>query len=159
MVGLGKVKGSQKTTPLEVRLASLVSLLASGQPSAPAMLILSPLMIELCDTPVECDLEINEAASGVAVCNTGLLITGLEGTIGKVEDLDMPKPFLGPEAAELDVGDGKVLVLDSKGIVVADVIEYAVVTGDDALVLVVFVVVVAAVFVGLGVLTLVLLPP
>ena len=156
MVGLGKVKGSQKTTPLEVRLASLVSLLASG-PSAPAM-ILSPLMIELCDTPVECDLEINEAASGVAVCNTGLLITGLEGTIGKVEDLDMPKPFLGPEAeAELDVGDGKVLVLDSKGIVVADVIEYAVVTGDDALVLVVFVV--AAVFVGLGVLTLVLLPP
>ena len=156
MVGLGKVKGSQKTTPLEVRLASLVSLLASGQPSAPAMLILSPLMIELCDTPVECDLEINEAASGVAVCNTGLLITGLEGTIGKVEDLDMPKPFLGPEV-ELDVGDGKVLVLDSKGIVVADVIEYAVVTGDDALVLVVFVV--AAVFVGLGVLTLVLLPP
>ena len=156
MVGLGKVKGSQKTTPLEVRLASLVSLLASGQPSAPAMLILSPLMIELCDTPVECDLEINEASSGVAVCNTGLLITGLEGTIGKVEDLDMPKPFLGPEAeAELDVGDGKVLVLDSKGIVVADVIEYAVVTGDDALV----VVLVVAVFVGLGVLTLVLLPP
>ena len=157
MVGLGKVKGSQKTTPLEVRLASLVSLLASGQPSAPAMLILSPLMIELCDTPVECDLEINEAASGVAVCNTGLLITGLEGTIGKVEDLDMPKPFLGPEA-ELDVGDGKVLVLDSKGIVVADVIEYAVVTGDDALVLVVLVVVVA-VFVGLGVLMTLLPPP
>ena len=117
-------------------------------------------MIELCDTPVECDLEINEAASGVAICNTGLLITGLEGTLGKVEDLDMPKPFL--VVAELEeVGDGKVLVLDSKGIVADvdddDVIEYAVVvTGDNALV----VVAVLLLFVGLGVLTLLLfLPP
>ena len=115
-------------------------------------------MIELCDTPVECDLEINEAASGVAICNTGLLITGLEGTMGKVEDLDMPKPFL-VEAELEEVGDGKVLVLDSKGIVADvedDVIEYAVVvTGDNALV-----VVAVLLFVGLGVLTLLLfLPP
>ena len=115
-------------------------------------------MIELCDTPVECDLEINEAASGVVICNTGLLITGLEGTMGKVEDLDiMPKPFLlGPDEAELEeVGDGKVLVLDSKGIVKdVDVIEYVVVvTGDNALV------VVAVLFVGLGVLTFLLLLP
>jgi hypothetical protein len=117
-------------------------------------------MIELCDTPVECDLEINEAASGVVICNTGLLITGLEGTMGKVEDLDiMPKPFLlGPDEAELEeVGDGKVLVLDSKGIVKdVDVIEYVVVvTGDNALV----VVVVAVLLVGLGVLTFLLLLP
>ena len=115
-------------------------------------------MIELCDTPVECDLEINEAASGVVICNTGLLITGLEGTMGKVEDLDiMPKPFLlGPDEAELEeVGDGKVLVLDSKGIVKdVDVIEYVVVvTGDNALVVVV------VLFVGLGVLTFLLLLP
>ena len=107
---------------------------------------------------MECDLDINEAASGVAICNTGLLITGLEGTMGKVEDLDMPKPFL-VEAELEEVGDGKVLVLDSKGIV-ADVdddgIEYAVVvTGDNALV-----VVAVLLFVGLGVLTLLLfLPP
>ena len=64
---------------------------------------------------MECDFDIKEAASGVAVCSTGLLMTGLEGTKGRVEDLEMPMDFLRlDEASPM----GNVLVFDNNGIVV-----------------------------------------
>ena len=53
LVGLGKVNGSQNTTPLEDDLSPLLFPL--------------PPKIELCETPVEGALSINEAAEGVAV--------------------------------------------------------------------------------------------
>ena len=43
--------------------------------------------MELCETPVEWDLEMSEAAEAVAVCSTGRLMTGREGTKGRVDDL------------------------------------------------------------------------
>ena len=95
---------------------------------------------------MECDFDIKEAASGVAVCSTGLLMTGLEGTKGRVEDLEMPMAFLRlDEASPM----GNVLVFDNNGIVV-------VVAGDGvaAVTEVEGVVVPVVVFVGLGVLTL-----
>jgi len=56
-VGLGKVNGSQKTTPLEALLTSLgmsTSSLVLSELLLPLLLLLAPpLMIELCDTPVE----------------------------------------------------------------------------------------------------------
>ena len=79
MVGLGKVSGSQKTTPLDdlLGLTSAV-VLSTSLPTA---------RMELCDTPVECDLEMRAEAVGVAVCKTGRPMTSFEGTKGNVEDL------------------------------------------------------------------------
>ena len=54
LVGLGRVIGSQKTTPLDVR--SFVKRSA----------LLFPEKIELCETPVEGALEMSEAAEEVA---------------------------------------------------------------------------------------------
>lgn len=100
MVGLGRVKGSQKTTPLEPRLASFSAF----------------AKIEVWDTPVECDFEISEAAEGVAVCNTGLLMTGREGTLGNVDDFGNDKGLAAFSLEEAAMG-GSVLVLDKNGIV------------------------------------------
>ena len=63
----------------------------------------------------------SEVASGVAICNTGLPMTGLEGTMGKVDDLGRSPAaaFLDPFSALL-LPKGRVLVLDSNGIVVED---------------------------------------
>ena len=71
----------------------------------------------------------SEVASGVAICNTGLPMTGLEGTIGKVDDFGRSPAaaFLDPFSALL-LPKGRVLVLDSNGIVVDDEGD---VTGDD----------------------------
>ena len=55
-VGLGKVNGSQKTTPLEALLTSLgmsTSSLVLSELLPLLVLVAPPLMIELCDTPVE----------------------------------------------------------------------------------------------------------
>lgn len=54
-VGLGKVNGSQKTTPLEALLTSLGRSTSSLLLSELQLILLlaPPLMIELCDTPVE----------------------------------------------------------------------------------------------------------
>ena len=94
---------------------------------------------------MECDFDIKEAASGVAVCSTGLLMTGLEGTKGRVEDLEMPMDFLRlDEASPM----GNVLVFDNNGIVVVVGEGVAAVTDVEG------VVVPVVVFVGLGVLTL-----
>jgi len=60
LVGLGSVKGSQKTTPLEALLGLMTASLAS---EASFSLVAK---IELCDTPVEWDFEMSEAAEGVA---------------------------------------------------------------------------------------------
>ena len=63
LVGLGSVKGSQKTTPREALLGlSLTASLASEAATSFSLVA----KIELCDTPVEWDFEINEAAEGVA---------------------------------------------------------------------------------------------
>lgn len=64
----------------------------------------------------------SEVASGVAICKTGLPMTGLEGTIGKVDDLarSPAAAFLDPFSALLLLPKGRVLVLDSNGIVVDD---------------------------------------
>lgn len=69
---------------------------------------------------MECDFEINEAAEGVAVWKMGLPMTGLVGTRGKVDDFDIMEVgfFSLPEVVLL----GRVLVLESKGIVVAVVV-------------------------------------
>ena len=71
LVGLGRVKGSQKTTPLDDLLA-LGN--AQGWPSTLSF-DNSFERIELWDTPVECDLEMRADAVGVAVCKTGLPMT------------------------------------------------------------------------------------
>ena len=64
-VGLGSVKGSQKTTPFDdLSLAGLSFLLV-------------PARMELCETPVEGAFEISEAAEEVAACRIGRLISGL----------------------------------------------------------------------------------
>ena len=113
LVGLGSVNGSQNTTPLEAleALESLESVLCTSAFSLVAK-------IELCETPVECDFEMSEAAEGVAFCSTGRPMTGLEGTRGSVEDL-------GNEAeagllSSVDEFHGRVEVFDNKGMV-ADV--------------------------------------
>ena len=63
LVGLGSVKGSQKTTPREALLGlSLTASLASEAVTSFSLVA----KIELCETPVEWDFEINEAAEGVA---------------------------------------------------------------------------------------------
>ena len=63
LVGLGSVKGSQKTTPREALLGlSLTASLASEAATSFSLVA----KIELCETPVEWDFEINEAAEGVA---------------------------------------------------------------------------------------------
>ena len=106
LVGLGKVSGSQKTTPLDdlLGLASAV-VLSTSLPTA---------RMELCDTPVECDLEIRAEAVGVAVCKTGRPMTSFEGTRGNVEDLGREGFF----SSEGEVPpQGRVLVFDNKGIV------------------------------------------
>lgn len=64
LVGLGSVKGSQKTTPREALLG--LSLTASLASEAEATSFSLVAKIELCETPVEWDFEINEAAEGVA---------------------------------------------------------------------------------------------
>ena len=64
-VGLGSVKGSQKTTPLDVLSLEGLSFL------------FVPDRMELCETPVEGAFEINEAAEDVAAWRIGLLIKGL----------------------------------------------------------------------------------
>lgn len=75
-VGLGKVIGSQKTTPLELR--SRRSALAR---------------IELCEIPVLGALDIKDWAEDVAVCRTGFPISGLKlagvEPEGSVDDLGM----------------------------------------------------------------------
>ena len=73
-VGLGSVSCSLNTTPLDDLSDFRIRLL--------------PLNIELCDTPVEGALSIKDAAQGVAVCKTGLLINGLDVvcTAGSVDD-------------------------------------------------------------------------
>ena len=73
-VGLGSVSCSLNTTPLDDLSDLRIRLL--------------PLNIELCDTPVEGALSIKDAAQGVAVCKTGLLINGLDVvcTAGSVDD-------------------------------------------------------------------------
>ena len=119
LVGLGSVRGSQKTTPLEALEALDESLEFSV--FCTSAFSLEADKIELCDTPVECDFEMSEAAEGVAFCSTGRPMTGLEGTKGNVEDL-------GSEAAEpldllssVDVFHGRVEVFDNKGMVAEDV--------------------------------------
>ena len=62
LVGLGSVKGSQKTTPREALLDLITASLASEAATSFSLVA----KIELCETPVEWDFEINEAAEGVA---------------------------------------------------------------------------------------------
>ena len=62
LVGLGSVKGSQKTTPREALLGLITASLASEAVASFSLVA----KIELCETPVEWDFEINEAAEGVA---------------------------------------------------------------------------------------------
>ena len=111
MVGLGRVKGSQKTTPLDDLLA-LGN--AQGWPSTLSF-DNSFERIELCDTPVECDLEMRADAVGVAVCNTGLPMTSFEGTKGNVEDFG--REGFGFSSDGEVPPHGRVLVFDNKGIV------------------------------------------
>lgn len=118
-VGLGRVNGSQKTTPLEALL------LRAGSTSGFSLVD----KMELCETPVEWDLEIRLAAVGVAVCKTGRLMTGLEGTKGNVEDLGK-FGFLSGSEGEVEPPHGKVLVLDSNGIVTEVVGLVAVITSE-----------------------------
>ena len=63
LVGLGSVKGSQKTTPREALLGLLITASLASEAATSFSLVAK---IELCDTPVEWDFEINEAAEGVA---------------------------------------------------------------------------------------------
>ena len=63
-------------------------------------------------------MEIRLAAEGVAFCSTGREMTGREGTRGRVEDLGM-EGFLSSDGEEPE--RGRVLVLDSRGMVVAEV--------------------------------------
>ena len=117
LVGLGSVRGSQKTTPLEA-LEALESLDDSVFCTSAFSL---EAKIELCDTPVECDFEMSEAAEGVAFCSTGRPMTGLEGTKGNVEDLGSEAAPPGLLSASVDVFHGRVEVFDNKGMV-ADVV-------------------------------------
>ena len=64
LVGLGSVKGSQKTTPREALLG--LPLITASLASEAATSFSLVAKIELCETPVEWDFEINEAAEGVA---------------------------------------------------------------------------------------------
>ena len=111
LVGLGRVKGSQKTTPLDDLLA-LGN--AQGWPSTLSF-DNSFERIELCDTPVECDLEMRADAVGVAVCKTGLPMTSFEGTKGNVEDFG--REGFGFSSDGEVPPHGRVLVFDNKGIV------------------------------------------
>lgn len=107
-VGLGRVSGSQKTTPLD-------DLLGLARAVVPPSTSLPTASMELCDTPVECDLEMRAEAVGVAVCKTGRPMTSFEGTKGNVEDLGRDGGFFSSEG---DVPpQGRVLVFDNKGIV------------------------------------------
>lgn len=110
LVGLGRVKGSQKTTPLD-------DLLALGNAQGPSTLSFDNSFerIELWDTPVECDLEMRADAVGVAVCKTGLPMTSFEGTKGNVEDFGR-EGFGFSSDGELPP-HGRVLVFDNKGMV------------------------------------------
>ena len=110
LVGLGKVIGSQKTTPREDRsFFSGFSALAR---------------IELCEIPVLGALEISDAADGVAVWKTGFPMTGLDETLpvgggtspgfrGRVEDFDM---WDAPAAAARLDGNVLVLVIEVLGL-------------------------------------------
>ena len=110
LVGLGRVKGSQKTTPLwPLTLGN-----AQGWPSTLSF-DNSFERIELCDTPVECDLEMRADAVGVAVCKTGLPMTSFEGTKGNVEDFG--REGFGFSSDGEVPPHGRVLVFDNKGIV------------------------------------------
>ena len=110
LVGLGRVKGSQKTTPLwPLTLGN-----AQGWPSTLSF-DNSFERIELCDTPVECDLEMRADAVGVAVCNTGLPMTSFEGTKGNVEDFG--REGFGFSSDGEGPPPGRGLVFDNKGIV------------------------------------------
>ena len=111
LVGLGRVKGSQKTTPLDDLLA-LGN--AQGWPSTLSF-DNSFERIELWDTPVECDLEMRADAVGVAVCKTGLPMTSFEGTKGNVEDFG--REGFGFSSDGDVPPHGRVLVFDNKGIV------------------------------------------
>lgn len=112
LVGLGKVNGSQKTTPLEALLLAVPLL---GIPSISDVDSLSLVeRMELCETPVECDFEIKLAAEGVAACSTGRPMTGLEGTKGRVDDLGM-EGFLSSLEGDVEPPHGNVLVLDKNG--------------------------------------------
>ena len=110
LVGLGRVMGSQKTTPLEdLSFFSGFSDLAK---------------MELCDIPVLGAREISDAAEGVAVWKTGFPMTGLEGPAaaaaallasgfrGRVDDLGI-WVVLAAAAARLE---GKVLVFVVEGL-------------------------------------------
>ena len=110
LVGLGRVKGSQKTTPLD-------DLLALGNAQGPSTLSFDNSFerIELWDTPVECDLEMRADAVGVAVCKTGLPMTSFEGTKGNVEDFGR-EGFSFSSDGEVPP-HGRVLVFDNKGMV------------------------------------------
>ena len=110
LVGLGRVKGSQKTTPLD-------DLLALGNAQGPSTLSFDNSFerIELWDTPVECDLEMRADAVGVAVCKTGLPMTSFEGTKGNVEDFGR-EGFVFSSDGEVPP-HGRVLVFDNKGMV------------------------------------------
>jgi hypothetical protein len=105
LVGLGRVIGSQKTTPRE--LLSLLSGL-SGRVER----------IEYCETPVHGALLIKADAEGVAAWKTGLLISGLPlpfpaspppGSTGSVDDFDMCDTF--PAALASEVGSVDVFVM------------------------------------------------
>ena len=110
LVGLGRVKGSQKTTPLwPLTLGN-----AQGWPSTLSF-DNSFERIELWDTPVECDLEMRADAVGVAVCKTGLPMTSFEGTKGNVEDFG--REGFGFSSDGEVPPHGRVLVFDNKGIV------------------------------------------
>ena len=111
LVGLGRVKGSQKTTPLDDLLA-----LGNGQ-GWPSTLSFDNSFerIELWDTPVECDLEMRADAVGVAVCKTGLPMTSFEGTKGNVEDFG--REGFGFSSDGEVPPHGRVLVFDNKGMV------------------------------------------
>ena len=111
LVGLGRVRGSQKTTPLDDLLA-LGN--AQGWPSTLSF-DNSFERIELWDTPVECDLEMRADAVGVAVCKTGLPMTSFEGTKGNVEDFG--REGFGFSSDGEVPPHGRVLVFDNKGIV------------------------------------------
>ena len=111
LVGLGRVKGSQKTTPLDDLLA-LGN--AQGWPSTLSF-DNSFERIELWDTPVECDLEMRADAVGVAVCKTGLPMTSFEGTKGNVEDFG--REGFGFSSDGEVPPHGRVLVFDNKGMV------------------------------------------
>lgn len=110
LVGLGRVKGSQKTTPLD-------DLLALGNAQGPSTLSFDNSFerIELWDTPVECDLEMRADAVGVAVCKTGLPMTSFEGTKGNVEDFG--REGFGFSSDGEVPPHGRVLVFDNKGMV------------------------------------------